>query len=1026
MPTTAGANVKGIDVPVTAGGEVTGTVKSSAGAVLSGICIQAESESTGNGYYAESAANGTYSIDAVPTGSYTVEFDACGNSKSENWITQYWEDTDNAGDAERVAVTSGKTTAGIDAALVPGAIIEGTVTEGSKVPLTGICVSAYGPVSSGVSPSNSAGTYSIEALAAGTYTVYFATGCGSKSQNWLGQSWKNVTGTGTATPIVLKGGQTVKGINAKMLPGGIISGTVKGVGGGVLAGICVLANPVDEDDAGSIATTASNGTYSLEPLYSGAYSVEFYTGCGSASDDWLTQYWKGAKTEDTSTMVSVTEGKTTPGVSATMQLAGTITGTVTSSTKVPVAGICVQANLANGNSSEEGFSAVTSAAGTFALTGLPTGTYWVQYSPGCGFSGNWLLQWRSGASTLGAAASVPVSNGKTTGGVDATLEPGGQISGKVTGPGGTGLGDICVEADNSSGDYEGSVETGPSGGYTISGLRTGGYDVVFRGCGANYAPVWWGGSAVQSAAKPVAVTAGKTVAGVNQAMVTGGQITGTIKVPSVAGFGTCVAAFSVATGEEVQETFTGISGAFTIVGLASGSYVLGVEGCGATAVGQYYDGADSAKTAKQVSVTAGKTTSGLNMALRADGSISGTVSDAKGALAGVCVEATSTSADFGSQAVSGSSGAYTIHGLPTGHYKVYFVNCGNTGSGTGTSYAPQWYKDRSSAAAANPVAVVDAKTTTGIDATLTAGGTITGQVTRTGGVGEPFVCVTADALSGGTSEYAITGAGGTYTVYDLLPGKYDVSFASNCAGSTFAPQWYKDATVQAKATAVTVSAGKTAAGVSASLVVAGEITGTVKTGSTPLSGVCVGAFYAGSAIEAAFASSAAGGAYDLVGLAPGSYDVEFSPSCLGGNYLTQWWKGSSTQGSAKTVAVVSGKDTAGIDASLKAGGSISGNVKSSSGTDLPFIEVVAFAKGTTTLVSYAETGAGGNYTLAGLPTGSYDVEVNPSDLCDIYAEQYWRDASSQSAATAVTVSVGKTVGGIDAKLSLSSAALDFC
>ena len=63
-----------------------------------------------------------------------------------------------------------------------------------------------------------------------------------------------------------------------------------------------------------------------------------------------------------------------------------------------------------------------------------------------------------------------------------------------------------------------------------------------------------------------------------------------------------------------------------------------------------------------------------------------------------------------------------------------------------------------------------------------------------------------------------------------------------------------------------------------------------------------------------------GGTYSLVGLPPGSYDVEFAPGCGGAqNLVPQWWQDASSRASATPVTVSAGATTTGIDATLASG-----------------------------------------------------------------------------------------------------------
>jgi hypothetical protein len=1037
---TVGKTVSGIDASMQPGGTIAGTVKSSTGTALAGICVDVSPlPGTSGGGYAASASDGTYSVGGLIAGSYTVEFTPGCGSASQNWLDQWWKNASSSSTATPVVVATGKTVSGINASLQPGGIITGTVKSSTGSVLAGICVSASpasGYFGDYFATTGSNGTYSIAGLPTGAYTVEFSAGCGSASDNWIYQWWKNASSYLTATPVPVTAGKTVAAIDASMQLGGIITGTVKSNTGAVLSGICVFAYNATTG-VGNSATSAANGTYSVIGLATGAYLVEFATGCGSASQNWLTQYWKASATADLSTTVSVTQGKTTSSVSPVMEPGGVITGTVKSSTGAVLQGICVTAGPANGVG-ERSWSGVTGSNGTYSVAGLPTGSYAVAFEPGCGSGPNWLEQWSKDSSTLAGAQSVSVKAGSTTAGVDAALLPGGEITGTVTAPGGAGLPGICVYAVTRSGRTLAYASSGTGGAYVLAGLPTGSYDVEFEAAceftSANYATQWWNGAATQAVATGVAVTAGKTVAAINASMAVGGEITGTVTLAAGgAAAGVCVGVYQTVPGFVVASTTTASDGTYVIEALQTGKYILDfTPSCGTlNALPQYYKGSAAPSTATQVSVTAGKTTSGVSTALAVGGEITGTVKNSGGSpLVSICVYAylaTQLSSSV-AYADTGVNGTYTLPGLPSGKYVVEFYAC----NVSATTYANQWYKGQSTESKATQITVTAGKTVSAIDATMTAppaGGSITGTVTRAAGVGEPGVCVDATLTSQGGGGYATTGAGGTYSIIDLPAGTYHVMFDPSCEGRTFAPQWYKGSATQSSATSVTVVVGKTTAGISGNLALGGDISGVVKVGTTPLSDACIWVFYAGSSVLAAEATSEAGGNYEVVGLAATTYDVEFVPACYGnfgngGNVTPQWWKGATTEAHATAVTVKAGADTTGISAALTGGGQIAGTVENSSGATLAGVEVTVTAKGTSAVVAVTFSGASGNYGITGLPTGTYDVEFNAGSAEDpgysVYATQWWKAVASQAQATALSVTVGKTIAGINSSLPLRS------
>jgi hypothetical protein len=113
-------------------------------------------------------------------------------------------------------------------------------------------------------------------LAPDSYTVQFYSGC--EDGNFAEQYYNN---TSTGTP--LKSGSSAvavtvasprTGLNAVMAAGATISGTVTAAANGAgLADVCVSATSTDTGDT-ETATTAADGTYTIDTLPGDTYSIE--------------------------------------------------------------------------------------------------------------------------------------------------------------------------------------------------------------------------------------------------------------------------------------------------------------------------------------------------------------------------------------------------------------------------------------------------------------------------------------------------------------------------------------------------------------------------------------------------------------------------------------------------------------------------------------------------------------------------------------------------------------------------------
>ena len=178
------------------------------------------------------------------------------------------------------------------------------------------------------------------------------------------------------------------------------------------------------DEPIASAETNQAGQYTVLGLSSGSYQVQFTDDSGTG---YLAQYYKGQASAASATSVSVTPGESTTGIDAALQLGGQVSGTVTAATSdVPLPDIQVWVFDANGNTVGQ---SITDAHGHYAVNGLATGSYRVQF---VAYDGTYADQYYDGQSTIDSATPVSVVAGQTTSGIGAALVAPGQITGVVT------------------------------------------------------------------------------------------------------------------------------------------------------------------------------------------------------------------------------------------------------------------------------------------------------------------------------------------------------------------------------------------------------------------------------------------------------------------------------------------------------------------------------------------------------------------------------------------------------------------
>jgi len=794
----AARTTKGIDARLKAGGEIAGTVRATSRKPISGICVsvlaQIDRGLVEVSYNLVTDKAGRYALHGAFAGQYRAEF-FIGCGSRGNYAYQWWRDVSSAKRASTIRITGAKKITDANATLQPGVTVTGVVkalTAKGK-PLAGVCVNAIGSDKNEDAFATTAedGGYSLRGLAAGRYEIQFDPTCIGAGDSKFLFARRNVT---VAT------GQTVAGFNAYLQVGGGISGLVTGPHGRPAGGVCVLVNGANFVDT----QTRPNGTYSLSGVQTGSFLVQFLPYCGSKGS-LAPQLYHKPLSSLFGTPIRFRPNTITPNINVRMLPGGTLAGVVTNTAGHRLSRICVTAESLEGV--EQSFA--TTHGGKYLIQNLPPGPY--QISFGCAGYGT---QFYPSQPTQATASPVSVNAGVTTR-VGARLSRAGAIAGTVTRRGGKPEQFACVEAvtagNRAAAFVAGIAFAGPNGRYQLGGLAPGRYLVQFSDCtpGGRFASQWYRRQRAESAASSVKVVAGRTDRGINAVLTVGGSITGRITGPSgKPARAICVIAFSISAQSAVLSQ-TGRLGRYRLNGLSTGRWSVTVTAC-------FNPNVDvGSLTLTGIHVTAPRTVTGVNVKMPAGGSISGTVVSRAGSvpLSGTCVLAepvhpsTSGLFDLG---VTDGHGRYTITQLSAGKYHVYFSDpaCGDPDNAN-VPFAPQWYRDEPSEAAARTVRVSAGGTVTGIDDALSVFGAVTGTVETRGHAAVAGECVTAVPVHplGGTfapPEVAITGRTGRYTLTQLSPGQYKIEFHTGCGDHGFTTQWWDNAGSARSAKVITV------------------------------------------------------------------------------------------------------------------------------------------------------------------------------------------------------------------------------
>ena len=421
------------------------------------------------------------------------------------------------------------------------------------------------------------------------------------------------------------------------------------------------------------------------------------------------------------------------GISFDLPITPAISGVVNDPTPFPIGGVKVQVFDVLGTLIA---SATSDAAGEYVVKNLYAGNFYVKTANTAGFVDYlWTgLPCLPGCNpTLGTQVSVGSSG--TVENIDLTLGSSSKLQGTVSNSGGP-LGGVTVEVYSDVGALVGSSVSGADGSYLVDGLSAGDYHAVSRNT-FGYINKSAGGSVCQPATCAPTSTAVVAV-GVNQTEVRnfildlGGTVSGTVTNSAATPLQSVTVQAYDASGVVVGSSPSGPSGNYSIIGLAGPVvYLRTTNSLGYQ--NQRYNGLAcgstcNVSTGTSVAVSAGVNVTGKNFALALGGSIAGVVSNTSAApLANVQVQVLDAlSGVLAGYAVSGPAGAFTVAGLADGNYRLKAISSSGhidrMRGGDNCSPEP-------CALATGAVTNVASANVTGVDITLSLGGSISGVVT---------------------------------------------------------------------------------------------------------------------------------------------------------------------------------------------------------------------------------------------------------------------------------------------------------
>ncbi|MDY6793935.1 MAG: carboxypeptidase regulatory-like domain-containing protein, partial [Actinomycetota bacterium] len=854
------------------------------------------------------------------------------------------------------------------------------------------------------------GGYVVQGLMPGWHKIHFYTDC--TRNNYAGEWYDDHLYYADADTVEVYEDQETGGVDAYLVTGSISGIVTSPEEPGGVENVDVFVYD-SEGDFVSSAVTGTGGAYRVNNVGTGDYYVYVYPWHPNAHDGRTYAYeWyldQGALEE--ADPVPAIVGEETAGIDFELE-SGSISGTVTGLDE-PGGLEDIDVYVHDSHFNLVG-TATSGGGGQYTVKGIRPGTYAVYFDPtyireelGEDYCG----EFHDNKDAFALADPVVVASDVT--GVDAVLEQSCSISGQVT-DGSGGVEGLYVHVYHA---HDGSywvafAETGPDGCYTISGLAPGDYKVSFNhASGQNYVDEWYDGKPDFASADAVHLDRGGAATGVDAFMSGAGSISGTVTGSDTSGGLEGVQVLILdADYAFIGGTLTASDGSYSVGGMGTGDYYIEFRpGEELNYKGEFYDDRPSFDESDPVPVTYGSDTPGKDAELQRYGSVSGKVTSADypGGLEGVQVTAfLSPGTYFQGSAVSDESGDYVIEGLAGGEYTLYFEPFA-VNQELGSDYAGEWYEDKASYAAPDPVTVAWGSDSGGVNAFLEAMGEITGRVTSNENPqGVDGYWVYAYDSGHNYVMSAVTQSDGYYSL-PVKPGTYRVQFG-------WEGRWYDGKFSFDSADDVTVDEAQTVSGIDCYIGGTGSISGKVTSDSQP-----GGVQYAGIELyrEADswwiyYTETDENGEYSIENVPEGGYRIRFI------HQTCKWYDDKAGKDSADIILVEEGLEAGAIDAHFSDDPSIQGRVASPGqpgGVQDVVVNVIEVGGEYWDWVAGAFTDSNGDYEIVGLAPGDYKVMFDPPQADD-YLLEWYNDKDDYEAADNVTVPVGAPATGIDASL----------
>ncbi|AKS41484.1 MSCRAMM family protein [Wenzhouxiangella marina] len=687
---------------------------------------------------------------------------------------------------------AGSDIANVDFNLRQGGRIEGNVEDaGSLSGLPGVVVEAYDGLGQllASAPTDVAGNYRIEGLPTGNYFLRTRNLIGYQDQLHAGASCNPFCDPVTGTPVPVTETVVTPGIDFSLVQSAALSGTVT-LSGGPIANVTVEVYGAIGNLLGT-TLSAADGSFEFNSLAAGEFYLRTRNPFGHADVLYVSEACVGSACQvRRGDPIVLSPGSSVSGLNLDLQPGALISGEVhdrlVPATKL--SGVRVQLLDARG---AVAFEATSDANGEFQFEALAAGDYHLVTRDTPGYVDQTLGGTPCPSACDGLNGSVvTITAGSTSAGNVLDLAPGASVSGNVLAGGSPAVGAIA-QVYNASGVPVYQQPTNPSGNYEIDQLPDGDFFVRIGNVPGHVSQLWddnnCSGYCDILNGDAVTIAGSVSVGSINFNLPAGGAISGQVTDGSSPLAVVEVVAYDLS-GFIAGRAQTDAAGNYSIGGLENGSYRLRTTNTGGF-VDQVYGGSSCSPLPCPLAggstvAVAGASVPGIDFALTAGGSISGSATDQFGnpLISGTARLLDENGIELDSVAIS--SGIWRFDGLADGSYFVLIENdLGLIDELFAGVPCPGGACDIP--ALGTPITlgggrVVGRGASSGIGLALSRGASLSGRLTDAQS-GSPIVGATVyvRTLDGRVAASGVTDGLGDYRTDGSLPdGQYYVSTAS--------------------------------------------------------------------------------------------------------------------------------------------------------------------------------------------------------------------------------------------------------